>query len=318
MILSQKAVREGGRLIPLTLRDKPYPALCNPSILNLDGKLIACIRNVDYIIYHSDFNKFEHLHGPLVYIHRDNMRVLETKNIMAELSDDFVITKAELTDTSELDTPPQWEFIGLEDARLVHWDNKLYQIGVRRDTETTGIGRMELSELDENYKEISRTRIPCTGADDSYCEKNWMPVLDQPYTFVKWSNPLEVVRYDPKSHTTETIVLRDFESHNSLHWRGSSQVIPFEEGYLTVVHETDLFRSQLNKKDSIYRHRFLFWDKEWNLVKRSDTFNFMNGLVEFCCGMCEYGDDLLITFGFQDNAAYILKINKSIVKEMLL
>ncbi len=35
---------------------------------------------------------------------------------------------------SELDVPPVWTFIGLEDGRLVKWDEKYYLIGVRRDT----------------------------------------------------------------------------------------------------------------------------------------------------------------------------------------
>ena len=32
--------------------------------------------------------------------------------------------------------------------------------------------------------------------------------------------------------------------------------------------------------------------------------------MEFAVGMCEYNNDYLITFGFQDNAAYILRVNK--------
>jgi GR25 family glycosyltransferase involved in LPS biosynthesis len=34
----------------------------------------------------------------------------------------------------------------------------------------------------------------------------------------------------------------------------------------------------------------------------------MGGEIEFCCGLAKYQDNLLITFGFQDNAAYILKM----------
>ena len=34
----------------------------------------------------------------------------------------------------------------------------------------------------------------------------------------------------------------------------------------------------------------------------------MDGDIEFCCGMALEGRHLLITFGFQDNAAYLLKL----------
>ena len=51
-------------------------------------------------------------------------------------------------DTSKLDVTPIWKFIGLEDGRIVNWDDKYYAIGVRRDTTTNGQGRMEFSEFE--------------------------------------------------------------------------------------------------------------------------------------------------------------------------
>jgi FkbM family methyltransferase len=34
----------------------------------------------------------------------------------------------------------------------------------------------------------------------------------------------------------------------------------------------------------------------------------MDGEIEFCCGLAEYNNELLISFGFQDNAAFILRM----------
>ena len=39
--------------------------------------------------------------------------------------------------------------------------------------------------------------------------------------------------------------------------------------------------------------------------------------IEFCCGLAEYKDNFLITFGAQDNAAYILKVSKSVVEDFI-
>ena len=47
---------------------------------------------------------------------------------------------------------------------------------------------------------------------------------------------------------------------------------------------------------------------DWNIEHISEPFSFMDGEVEFCCGLTEFKDDLLVTFGFQDNAAYILRM----------
>jgi hypothetical protein len=43
----------------------------------------------------------------------------------------------------------------------------------------------------------------------------------------------------------------------------------------------------------------------------------MDGEIEFCCGMAFYNEDLLISFAFQDNAAYILKIPKSKIDSII-
>lgn len=40
----------------------------------------------------------------------------------------------------------------------------------------------------------------------------------------------------------------------------------------------------------------------------------MDGRIEFCCGMAADGDDLLITFGYQDNAAYLVRTLKRYLK----
>jgi hypothetical protein len=43
----------------------------------------------------------------------------------------------------------------------------------------------------------------------------------------------------------------------------------------------------------------------------------MGAKIEFCCGMTEHQNDLLITFGFQDNAAYLLRVPQDVVKNFI-
>ena len=59
------------------------------------------------------------------------------------------------------------------------------------------------------------------------------------------------------------------------------------------------------------------WDKNWNIVQYSKDFSFMTGHVEFCVGLAEYKGDLLITFSFQDNAAYILKVSPKVLVDFV-
>jgi hypothetical protein len=321
------AVKKGGTLRPLIItlpKEKFYRektlALMNPSIYNDNGKLILNMRSTNYILYHSEKKLFQHQWGPLVYIHPEHDLRLRTENYFCELNgSDLSINNYQWVDTKLHDKEPLWEFVGLEDARLIRWDGKLYMTGVRRDTTTNGQGRMELCEIDvqkDAVKEITRFRIPPPQNPDSYCEKNWMPFIDLPYHYVKWCNPTEIVKVDPVSGTSETVFLgkytpffRDF--------RGGSQVISFDGGYLALVHEVNLFNNEVGRKDGNYYHRLLYWDKNFNLTKYSDDFTFMGGSIEFAVGMCEFNNDILITFGFLDNASYVLRTNEDLIKSLL-
>ena len=293
--------------------------LCNPSILIKEEKILVNLRHLQYTLYHSEKQNFEHPYGPLVYLHPENDCTLTTTNFYCELNDSLDITYYSKVDTSNFDIPPKWEFVGLEDARLIHWDNKLYLCGVRRDLDTIGTGRMELSEIvkhDNKIVEISRARIPAPPPDKEYCNKNWMPILDQPYHFVKWVNGTEIVKFDPVGLTTKTVIQKD-RVYNSKDMRGGSQVLPFKNGYFCLIHETDLYKSEAGRKDATYRHKFVVWDKNWNIIKISKEFSFLNAKIEFACGMAKLKNDYLITFGFQDNAAYILKVNEQVIEDFI-
>jgi hypothetical protein len=240
---------------------------------------------------------------------------------MCELDENMRIQKYFKIDTTDFPDQELWEFVGLEDCRIVRWDEKLYVTGVRRDLDTIGTGRMELSQIEivENgVKEISQYRIPVPGDDSlEYCNKNWMPIVDMPYHYVKWTNGTTVVKYNSLTNVTDIVVFRDWKDLGCSDLRGGSQVIPFGDYRMCVVHETSLYKSEAGRKDGTYRHRFVVWDKNWNIVKVSSQFSFMEAKIEFCCGMTEYNNDFLLTFGFQDNAAYLLRVNKKVVNNFI-
>jgi hypothetical protein len=326
MNLVKLALENGGSIHPLIIpsKDLKGPSITNPSIYNDNGKIIVNLRNINYTLYHSEKKKFEHPWGPLVYIHPENDLRLRTWNIVCEMNSDMSIKSYRHIDTSSFPDKELWEFVGLEDARLVRWEGKLYTCGVRRDLETTGIGRMELCEIiiDENgVKQVSQDRIPIpghTGNSGSYCEKNWMPILDMPFHFVKWTNGTEVVKFNLETKTTEQVVLKEWSNLGCIDLRGGSQVFPLDEDHrFCLNHETYLTKSEAGRKDGIYRHRFVVWDKDWNIVKVSRQFSFLNANIEFAVGLCECGNDYLMTFGFQDNAAYLLRVPQKFVKKYI-
>lgn len=321
--LVKSVIEAGGSIHPLLLPPEiaTGPGVMNPSIYVDNGRLLVNIRNTNYTLFHAEQKKYQHQWGPLQYIHPENDITLTTWNYICTLDDDLNINGIAKIDTSLLDVPPLWGFVGLEDARLFKWEGKFYLCGVRRDTTDNGQGRMELSEIEitnSGVKELKRNRIPIPTTNESYCEKNWMPILDKPYHWVKWTNPTEVVKFDMTTQTSKTVHLNEsrfIPGYPDL--RGGSHVMSWGDFYIALTHEVDLTKSELGAKDGNYRHRFVMWDKDWNIVRISDYFPFMNANIEFCCGATFYKDDLLISFSFQDNCAFILRMPLIFLKGFL-
>jgi hypothetical protein len=320
--LVEYALAFGARIAPLYADNQYYKGagFMNPSILVHNGRILVNIRHINYTLYHAENTQHFPSHwGPLAYLHPEQDLTLRTINYMAELDSDLNMMWTTQVDTSRHDVEPLWEFHGLEDARLTHWLGKYYLIGVRRDTTPNGQGRMELSEIEIGNGtaiEVSRQRIPAPDGDSSYCEKNWMPIEDKPFKFVKWTAPTEVATYHPVSQQTTSVTT----STKAAVWdmRGGTQVVRWKGKYIAFVHETTLFANYLGQKDGIYRHRLAVWDEDFNLLGLSpDSFTFIGARIEFATGAAIFNDNLLVTFGYQDNAAFVVEFPTMIIDSLI-
>jgi len=317
MNLVQKAVGQGGRLAPLVVPGDMTPM--NPSIfIDNDGDILVNIRATNYTLYHSENNQhFPSRWGPLSYLHPEKDQRLVTENYLVRLNDELEITDCTKVEMLNLHQPI-WEFVGLEDARLVYWDD-YYLVGVRRDTTVNGQGRMEMSKiaLDKTNwiaTEIDRKRLEVPNPS-SYCEKNWMPILDTPNHFIKWHNPVEVVEaIGAQAHQVALLEPAVIPNKDQ---RGGSQLIRYGDNYIAITHETDLFKNYLQQKDGIYRHRLCVYDNEFKLIGLSDPFSFLDFCIEFCVGLTQFKDDYLISFSVSDNAAFVLQVPGKLVDEMV-
>lgn len=333
--LAAYALNRGGSIHPITIPKEVLEnetGIMNPSIFNHNGRLLLNVRHVNYILYHSETKKFPHQWGPLVYVHPENDIALKTHNVMCELDENLNVINPHRVKMT-LDTPPTWNFVGLEDARLFSWDGRMFLCGVRRDCyDDKGTGRMEMCEIEEKdgiWTEVARHPIPSTGDDTSYCEKNWMPVLDMPWHFVKWTNPTDLVHFDLKKKKTKSVVHDEDKKYDfPKDLRGGSQVYRINENQrMAFLHETSLYHDVFGRKDGNYAHRVVIWDNDWNITYSSRRFYFFGThydhttskdfTVEFATGMTLLGNDILISFGLQDNASYILRMPQSVFYEFL-
>jgi beta-1,4-mannosyl-glycoprotein beta-1,4-N-acetylglucosaminyltransferase len=321
-MFAKEVIQDGGSIYPLLIDSKftEGTGTTNPSIFADGENLLFNVRHVEYSLYHSEKKKYCHPWGPLQYLHRENDMHLRTNNYFGNLKNDFTIDNYSKIDTTAFDKAPLWEFVGLEDIRIVRWCEKLYVSGVRRDTTPNGQGRMELSEIvykDGCYREVSRFRIPAPELDNSYCEKNWMPVVDMPFHFVKWCNPTQVVKVDIENGTSKTVFLGKTTGSFGYDFRGGSQVLTYGDYRFCFSHIFIPQKSETGRKDGMYKHAIIVWDKDWNVVKYGEPFSFLEGKIEFSCGACFWKNDLLITFGFQDNSAFLLQVKESTYKKMI-
>lgn len=350
----------GGSLAPLLI-----PAdltggtgLCNPSVMVRGDRILCNVRLVNYTLWHAENDQVtNNRYGPLVYLNPENDVHLKTKNFLCEIDPKtFTVLNHNLIDTSAKDIEAVWEFWGLEDGRLIELNGRLYLCGVRRDINPDprpsqqagsrgGEGRMELSELsvgdDGAVREVSRFRIQVADKA-SYCEKNWMPILDMPFHFVKWTSPTEIVEVDLAQSRpyewrpagvkfegrelpaailptvdAERVILKEQKAEGLPDFRGGSHVVPLGDYRIAVVHSVYHQQNKLRQKDAMYPHRIIVWDRDWNLVKWSDEFLFMAGDIEFCAGAAQYGGSLLVSFGWQDNAAFLLKVPLEFLRSFL-
>ena len=333
--LISKAIDRGGAVYPLLIDSDQtqHLPLCNPSILELekDSKYLLNLRWIAYYLHHcEEEQKYQTPWGPLCYVRPDNDPVLRTENYVCDLDlESMQAVNPRKIDTRFFEEPTPWDFVGLEDVRLTAWNGNVYGSGVRRFA-PDGKGRTQISKLDISKKivtESERFFVETPIDKESYCEKNWMPILDKPFQFVKWCCPTEVVQANVDNIPETSHAYGSFCSssvinfvdnrfvdssiiNHNLPQKGGSQIVSYKNYYIAVTHESENWHNHKNDRDASYYHRFLVWDKKWNLIKATDRFKFMHGKIEFCCGMASYKDSFLITFGFQDNSAFLFKMPK--------
>ena len=260
----------------------------NPSITNHDGQLWATIRAVNSVREPS---------GRYVYEGK-----IRTRNFLARLSEDLSV--ASCRELRGLPEPAADHVVaGLEDMRLFSWRGYLQAVACTRQLDPRSRAQQVLCPIDGDDPMV----LPSGEAH----EKNWMPLVgfdDSPdnLNFIHWCDPTRILDAEgrPTRESTPAFAADNF--------RGGSQAIPFDEGWLALVHEV--------KDDGgprTYQHRFIWLDEELSLKKVSPRFTFGKGPIEFAAGLVARGECLLLSFGAQDQSAWVGKINRAEVRDLL-
>src|SRR5262249_26977213 len=140
-------------------------------------------------------------------------------------------------------------------------------------------------------------------------EKNWMPrVVGDTLQFIYHCDPTRLVDADARniSEAAPPIAAHQF--------RGGTQAIPFDGGWLALIHEVRIRDGQ-----RYYRHRFVWFDAAARLRRVSRPFFFQIRGVEFAAGLAWHPDGkrLMITYGVADSEAWIATVDADEVQGLL-
>jgi hypothetical protein len=207
---------------------------------------------------------------------------------------------------------------GAEDGRLYWVDGSweitagIYEPGV---VDLPRIGRFRLNNLEASFIELYQ------DGDLFDVEKNWMAPTKPSLKFEFVYTP--VASYKKGNGPT---ILRDIAG-SIRDIRGGSQLSGLVDGrYLAIVHEADVKKAKVyiprmfvHKDLSIrtYVHRFATYDQNGKLIGLGPRFKLSDARIEFATGMVIAGDDVIVSYGYKDVAAYLGKINLNVVLESI-
>jgi len=268
----------------------------NPSLCVHKGKLWICIRTVNYTIENGQ------------YVTPEADGRIRTVNVLGKLtlSDKKL---HEMRPMRDLDDGPRQptHVLGYEDLRIFSVKGKLYGSATVRDRDNNRC-QIVLCEIDQ-AGDIAKAHLQTEHT--RLTEKNWMPIVGDEIRWIYELGPTTTRRRDGHMEAMPTKFALD-------HLRGGSQVIPFEDGWLCVAHET-IHQDGWGCR-RIYLHRFVKLDKRMRVSSVSQCFTFepRHYGIEFCSTLVRdpVSKKLVIGYGVEDREARLLVLSGDHLKKL--
>lgn len=277
-----------------------YPgwSLFNPTLLAHDGKLLGLVRSSNY-----------QMEGMTYIMPPEDKGVIRTASILVEYGPDFRITAARVLGDPDY-ARTDFAVDGLEDCRLYSRGAELYVSATLRNfAPYNGNCRIGTARLDREDGCFCALEVPPAPAAQH--EKNWMPVIGQDcwlYACNQGGKTLLARRQGPDWALTST----GPAPRAAQHFRGGTQLVPFAGGYLCAIHEVTVADN-----NRTYEHRFVWFDDQLRIKKLSMPFYFRNKRrIEFAAGLAVVGDQVVLSYGYQDKEAWLAILGAATVRAM--
>jgi len=277
---------------------------CNPSIFKVnDGYVVNC-RSVNYVQWCP---------GHLIV---DGSGKTKTKNMFIKYDKQFnkVFEKCvnEAPSLAIFNNYTQ----GLEDLRIFEFNDQIYFTATtcqlhQRNIPKICLGKFECNNLDESVN-VDNIQL-LHGPNYDRPEKNWMPFVVNGELFAIYSlSPFIIYKPCISTGLCPEFINKDL-GFDFTRLSGSASPIPFDDGYLLMVHEG------IWNYRRYYLHRFFYFDKNFELKKYSKPFSFKHKGIEMCCGMTldHEEQNLIMAIGLEDREAYLCLVNVEDIRLLL-
>lgn len=223
---------------------------------------------------------------------KDNQYIVKTKNQYVYLDNNFDIISPQNKMPDDLEDLPRnsSRIKGLEDMRIIKWNNKIYYSSA--SSEYSDYFRILFGEYDIQNKTYNNNFI-LKSPTESNCEKNWIPLIHQnKMHFVYSWSPLQIgeVNFMTKNlnltyqFTTPTYFKK---------LRGSANPFKYKNYWYCLTH------SVKHTSPRKYWHQFVLLDRDSLKPKKfSLPFVFCKMSIEYCLSINIEND--IITFIFSE------------------
>jgi tetratricopeptide (TPR) repeat protein len=286
--------------------DKNFKNFYNPSIINHNNDFYINIRTSNYsmniINNHLCYKVYDN--DNIVDINNENPVV--TKNIICGLNK----SKCELQDLRMLNFDDfdlfKFNFTvkGIEDIRLLSYNNDIYFVGNSREVTNNNSPKMLLGKYSTKENKVENL-VVLHNYEDNQCQKNWSPFVHDGKILLFYSfSPLVIL--EPNLETGKcTLYKKGTMDLNYEFLRGGSQGFYIKGKLHFITHEV------IYENGRIYLHRFVKMNEDLSIDKVSYPFYMKNQGIEYISGAV-YDDDkneVLITWGSDDKFANLSSIS---------
>lgn len=266
--------------------------LYNPSVITKKDKLIFTARE-------SNSSLVEESSVPENF----NYNKLINKNYILTYSLNGDLEWAKELDDSEIKRVSGEIYYGIEDIRLFEHKNKICGIAthitIKDNLGELGYSANQVSfEIDGNT--ITNPYV-WQSPLNKRLDKNWSPLIKEEELFFLYKiKPITVLKIENGNGK----LIKGSLSNEDPQIYGGTPFVEINGNYLCVAHYP-----RIKNGKYYYLHSFIIVNKSFEIIEISEPFFIKRRGIEFAVGLAIYDQNLILSYGVADRAAYFSKIS---------